>query len=33
MIYVFMLVFFCNEMGFGGNNGMIDFKDILGFLL
>src|SRR5690606_38647332 len=23
--------FFRNEMGFGGNNGLTDFKDILGF--
>jgi urea transport system permease protein len=26
-----MLAFFRNDMGFGGNNGMTDFKDILGF--
>ncbi len=26
-----MLAFFRNEMGFGGNNGLTDFKDILGF--
>jgi urea transport system permease protein len=25
-----MLAFFRNDMGFGGNNGMTDFKDILG---
>jgi urea transport system permease protein len=25
-----MLAFFRNEMGFGGNNGLTDFKDILG---
>ncbi|MGE4278150.1 MAG: urea ABC transporter permease subunit UrtC, partial [Magnetospirillum sp.] len=25
------LAFFRNEMGFGGNNGLTDFKDILGF--
>ena len=28
-----MLAFFRNEMGFGGNNGLTDFKDILGFNL
>jgi urea transport system permease protein len=28
-----MLAFFRNEMGFGGNNGLTDFKDILGFSL
>lgn len=33
MIYVLLLVFFCNDMGFGGNNGLMDFKDILGFSL
>jgi len=26
-----MLAFFQNDMGFGGNNGLTDFKDILGF--
>ncbi len=26
-----MLAFFRNEMGFGGNNGLTDFKDMLGF--
>ena len=26
-----LLAFFRNEMGFGGNNGLTDFKDILGF--
>jgi urea transport system permease protein len=26
-----MLAFFRNDMGFGGNNGITDFKDILGF--
>jgi urea transport system permease protein len=25
-----MLAFFRNEMGFGGNNGLTDFKDLLG---
>ena len=28
-----MLAFFRNDMGFGGNNGFTDFKDILGFPL
>jgi urea transport system permease protein len=28
-----MLAFFRNEMGFGGNNGMTDFKDLMGFNL
>jgi urea transport system permease protein len=28
-----MLAFFRNDMGFGGNNGMTDFKDILGFAI
>ena len=31
MTFAFMLAFFRNDMGFGGNNGMTDFKDILGF--
>lgn len=31
LTYALMLAFFRNEMGFGGNNGMTDFKDILGF--
>ena len=31
MTYALMLAFFRNDMGFGGNNGMTDFKDILGF--
>jgi len=31
MTYAFMLAFFRNDMGFGGNNGLTDFKDILGF--
>jgi len=31
MVYAMMLAFFRNEMGFGGNNGLTDFKDILGF--
>jgi urea transport system permease protein len=31
MTYAMMLAFFRNDMGFGGNNGLTDFKDILGF--
>ncbi len=33
MTYALYLAFFRNEMGFGGNNGLTDFKDILGFSL
>jgi len=33
MTYAFMLAFFRNDMGFGGNNGLTDFKDLLGFSL
>ncbi|EKD39777.1 MAG: ABC-type branched-chain amino acid transport system, permease component, partial [uncultured bacterium] len=33
MTFALMLAFFRNEMGFGGNNGLTDFKDILGFSL
>ncbi len=33
LTYALMLAFFRNEMGFGGNNGLTDFKDILGFAL
>ena len=33
MAYALMLSFFRNEMGFGGNNGLTDFKDIFGFSL
>ncbi|NRA20389.1 MAG: urea ABC transporter permease subunit UrtC [Oceanospirillaceae bacterium] len=33
MTYALLLAFFRNEMGFGGNNGLTDFKDILGFSL
>jgi urea transport system permease protein len=29
--YAMMLAFFRNDMGFGGNNGFTDFKEILGF--
>ena len=31
LVFAMMLAFFRNEMGFGGNNGLTDFKDILGF--
>jgi urea transport system permease protein len=31
MTYALMLAFFRNDMGFGGNNGLTDFKDILGY--
>ncbi len=31
MTYALMLAFFRNEMGFGGNNGLTDFKDLMGF--
>jgi urea transport system permease protein len=31
MTYALMLAFFRNDMGFGGNNGFTDFKDLLGF--
>jgi urea transport system permease protein len=31
MTYALMLGFFRNDFGFGGNNGLTDFKDILGF--
>jgi urea transport system permease protein len=33
MTFALMLAFFRNEMGFGGNNGLTDFKEILGFPL
>ncbi len=33
MTYALMLAFFRNDMGFGGNNGLTDFKDVLGFSL
>ena len=33
MTFALMLAFFRNEMGFGGNNGLTDFKDILGFTI
>jgi len=31
MTFALMLAFFRNDMGLGGNNGLTDFKDILGF--
>ena len=31
LTYALMLAFFRNNMGFGGNNGFTDFKEILGF--
>ncbi|MEO0821433.1 MAG: urea ABC transporter permease subunit UrtC [Pseudomonadota bacterium] len=31
MTYALMLAFFRNDMGLGGNNGLTDFKDVLGF--
>ncbi|HEY5210187.1 MAG TPA: urea ABC transporter permease subunit UrtC [Stellaceae bacterium] len=33
LTYALWLAFFRNDMGFGGNNGMTDFKDLLGFPL
>jgi urea transport system permease protein len=33
LTYALMLSFFRNEMGFGGTNGLTDFKEILGFSL
>ncbi len=33
LTYALMLAFFRNELGLGGNNGLTDFKDILGFSL
>lgn len=33
LTFSIMLAFFRNEMGFGGNNGLTDFKDLLGFSL
>ncbi len=33
LTFALMLAFFRNNMGFGGNNGLTDFKDILGFSL
>lgn len=31
LTYALMLAFLRNDMGFGGNNGLTDFKDILGY--
>jgi urea transport system permease protein len=31
MTYALLLAFFRNDMGFGGNNGLTDFKDIIGY--
>jgi urea transport system permease protein len=31
MTYALLLAFFRNDMGFGGNNGLTDFKELLGF--
>ncbi len=31
MTFALMLAFFRNDMGFGGNNGLTDFKDLLGY--
>ncbi|HEX9464617.1 MAG TPA: urea ABC transporter permease subunit UrtC [Alphaproteobacteria bacterium] len=31
LTFALMLAFFRNDMGFGGNNGLTDYKDILGF--
>ncbi|MDR1397561.1 MAG: urea ABC transporter permease subunit UrtC [Desulfarculales bacterium] len=31
MTYALMLAFYLNELGFGGNNGLTDFKTLLGF--
>jgi urea transport system permease protein len=33
LTYALMLAFFRNDMGFGGNNGFTDFKELLGFSL
>jgi urea transport system permease protein len=33
LTYALWLAFFRNDMGFGGNNGMTDFKDVIGFSL
>ena len=31
LTYALLLGFFRNDFGFGGNNGLTDFKDILGY--
>src|SRR5208337_2206382 len=33
LTYALMLAFFRNDMGFGGNNGLTDFKDMFGLPL
>jgi urea transport system permease protein len=33
LTYALLLAFFRNDMGFGGNNGLTDFKEIVGFNL
>jgi urea transport system permease protein len=33
LTFALMLAFFRNEMGFGGNNGLTDFRDVLGHSL
>ena len=33
LTYALMLAFYRNEMGLGGNNGLTDFRDVLGFSL
>ena len=33
LTYALLLAFFRNDMGFGGNNGLTDFKEIIGFSL
>ena len=33
LTYALLLAFFRNEMGFGGNNGLTDFREVLGFSL
>ena len=33
LTYALLLAFFRNDFGFGGNNGLTDFKDVLGFPL
>nr|WP_254070363.1 urea ABC transporter permease subunit UrtC [Acidisphaera sp. L21] len=33
LTYALLLAFFRNDMGFGGNNGLTDFKELLGFSL
>src|SRR5258708_18292794 len=33
LTFALLLAFFRNDMGFGGNNGLTDFKDLIGFPL